>query len=247
MKYVALLAVASFASLVHAQHVDIDLELINGQITTNTADGPERVFGSDLGEIFPDFTDEPGFDCEVGTFPFPSEIDFMIHGALKKWDGQTLTQIAAERMDVGYADNAGFLRTTPETDTTVMGFALPVGANGTWHRHLEYTLGAPASDGVYMIELSLSLVGSGQRSETIYLVFNQNSPETEHDAAIDWVRANLIPPACPADWDRSGGVDGDDVIAFFADWDQSTADFNDDGGTDGDDVIAFFARWDANC
>jgi hypothetical protein len=54
-------------------------------------------------------------------------------------------------------------------------------------------------------------------------------------------------PVCAADWDGSGGVDGDDVIAFFGDWDVSEADYNGDGGTDGDDVIAFFADWDAGC
>ncbi len=54
-------------------------------------------------------------------------------------------------------------------------------------------------------------------------------------------------PACPADWDNANGVDGDDVIAFFADWDAGNADFNTDGGTDGDDVIEFFAHWDAGC
>ncbi|MFZ4576377.1 MAG: GC-type dockerin domain-anchored protein [Phycisphaerales bacterium] len=54
---------------------------------------------------------------------------------------------------------------------------------------------------------------------------------------------------CPADHNGDGGVDGDDVIAFFADWDAGViaADFNGDGGVDGDDVIEFFARWDAGC
>jgi hypothetical protein len=55
------------------------------------------------------------------------------------------------------------------------------------------------------------------------------------------------PVACAADWNNDGGVDGDDVIAFFADWDRSLADINGDGGTDGDDVIVFFASWDNGC
>ena len=55
--------------------------------------------------------------------------------------------------------------------------------------------------------------------------------------------------ACPADHNTDGGVDGDDVIVFFADWDNglATADFNRDGGVDGDDVIQFFSRWDNGC
>jgi subtilisin family serine protease len=52
---------------------------------------------------------------------------------------------------------------------------------------------------------------------------------------------------CDADITGDGGVDGDDVIAFFESWDAGHADFDASGGTDGDDVIAFFARWDAGC
>jgi hypothetical protein len=44
-------------------------------------------------------------------------------------------------------------------------------------------------------------------------------------------------------------VDGDDVIEFFAAWDQGAAvgDINEDGSIDGDDVIALFDRWDRGC
>lgn len=54
---------------------------------------------------------------------------------------------------------------------------------------------------------------------------------------------------CIGDQDCSDGTDGDDVIAFFANWDQSltAADVNQDGGVDGDDVIRFFERWDEGC
>ncbi len=53
---------------------------------------------------------------------------------------------------------------------------------------------------------------------------------------------------CFSDYDNSGGIDGDDVIAFFADWDASglCADADASGGVDGDDVIVFFAAWDAS-
>jgi hypothetical protein len=54
---------------------------------------------------------------------------------------------------------------------------------------------------------------------------------------------------CLSDYTRDGGVDGDDVIAFFADWDLGLieADVTRDGGVDGDDVILFFERWDSGC
>jgi len=54
-------------------------------------------------------------------------------------------------------------------------------------------------------------------------------------------------PVCFADINNDGGVDADDVIAFFAAWDASAADYNRDGGTDGDDIIAFFSDWDSGC
>ena len=52
---------------------------------------------------------------------------------------------------------------------------------------------------------------------------------------------------CFADYDNSGGIDGDDVIFFFADWDAAgeCADVDASGGVDGDDVISFFSAWDA--
>ncbi|MFZ4575308.1 MAG: hypothetical protein ACOYN0_12975 [Phycisphaerales bacterium] len=52
-----------------------------------------------------------------------------------------------------------------------------------------------------------------------------------------------------ADYNDDGGVDGDDVIDFFADWDNGliASDLTGDGGVDGDDVIFFFGRWDIGC
>jgi hypothetical protein len=72
-----------------------------------------------------------------------------------------------------------------------------------------------------------------------------------NNGTID-VPANIIsmqPTFCPSDFDQSGSVDGDDVIGFFAVWDNgdSAADFDQSGSVDGDDVIGFFAAWDAGC
>ncbi|MFZ4574027.1 MAG: GC-type dockerin domain-anchored protein [Phycisphaerales bacterium] len=61
--------------------------------------------------------------------------------------------------------------------------------------------------------------------------------------------ASALLTVCMGDYNCDGGVDGDDVIAFFADWDAglTDADVNRDGGVDGDDVIAFFEKWDRGC
>jgi len=54
-------------------------------------------------------------------------------------------------------------------------------------------------------------------------------------------------PLCPADYNQDGGIDGADVAAFFADWENgnNAADFNQDGGVDGADVDAFFTAWES--
>jgi subtilisin-like proprotein convertase family protein len=54
-------------------------------------------------------------------------------------------------------------------------------------------------------------------------------------------------PACAADYNSDGGVDGADIGAFFPDWESSAAcaDVNQDGGVDGADIEAFFNVWQA--
>lgn len=54
---------------------------------------------------------------------------------------------------------------------------------------------------------------------------------------------------CPADYNTDAGVDSDDVIAYFADWDAGSdeADFDNANGVDSDDIIAFFTAWDQGC
>ena len=54
---------------------------------------------------------------------------------------------------------------------------------------------------------------------------------------------------CTADFNADGGVDGDDVNAFFASWESgdSSADVSLDGGVDGADVDVFFQQWENGC
>ena len=59
----------------------------------------------------------------------------------------------------------------------------------------------------------------------------------------------LVPPACIADFNQDGGIDGQDVEAFFAAWEAGgpDGDINQDGGVDGGDVEVFITRWEAGC
>jgi len=51
---------------------------------------------------------------------------------------------------------------------------------------------------------------------------------------------------CVADYNQDGGIDGGDVQAFFADWENAAgcSDANQDGGIDGADVDTFFIAWE---
>lgn len=55
-----------------------------------------------------------------------------------------------------------------------------------------------------------------------------------------------VAPPCYADFNQDGGIDGNDIDAFFIAWESgdSQADVNQDGGVDGSDVSVFFAAWE---
>lgn len=74
-------------------------------------------------------------------------------------------------------------------------------------------------------------------------VLHGKSPPTEMDVT------SIDLSGCLADTNIDGGVDGQDVEAFFIAWQNSevAADFNADGGVDGQDVEAFFLLWAAGC
>ncbi|MFZ4573132.1 MAG: GC-type dockerin domain-anchored protein [Phycisphaerales bacterium] len=117
----------------------------------------------------------------------------------------------------------------------------PVGASipeGEF-RERELVFDAPASHPRIGQPISIRLIN-------LNIAGTPDAPGIEVD--FDNVRLDAS-PLCPADFDNSGGVDGDDVIAFFGAWDGGlpAADVNGDSGVDGDDVIAFFERWDAGC
>jgi hypothetical protein len=64
-------------------------------------------------------------------------------------------------------------------------------------------------------------------------------------AGIDlWLGTGLW--HCVADFNRDGGVDGGDVVAFFTAWESGAcqADANRDGGTDFPDAETFFVLWE---
>src|SRR4051812_42568103 len=68
--------------------IDTTSTIRTGHINPDGSLNPsERVFATTLGLAFPDFTDNPGFDCIPGTFPVPSSNGFRILDALRQWNG----------------------------------------------------------------------------------------------------------------------------------------------------------------
>jgi hypothetical protein len=106
---------------------------------------------------------------------------------------------------------------------------------------------------------NLNLFNSGAYSgvTTPTLTINANDPSQSgtytlaitNPCGVTTTTPAIIEVSCAADWNGDGGVDGDDVILFFQQWDQNdeAADFTGDGAVDGDDVIGFFGRWDVGC
>jgi hypothetical protein len=65
-------------------------------------------------------------------------------------------------------------------------------------------------------------------------------------SAVRAFRSERTAP-CPADFNQDGGVDGQDIEAFFRTWEDglTEADVNQDGGIDGSDVETFMVAWEA--
>lgn len=182
-----------------AQHAgDIFLTVESGSIRTNLLDGstvtPERVFGSEFEDPNnPTTIDEPGFDNLPGTFAAGSTITFNLLAPLKVWNGGGFAS-TGHRMEVAQGSNS------VSTGTGfVGGFGLPVASNGEWHEHYDFTLvGDPTpgqpSVGVYLLEMELRSNEQGLgRTLPFWIVFNYNDTETNHDAAIDYAKQNLVP------------------------------------------------------
>lgn len=69
----------------------------------------------------------------------------------------------------------------------------------------------------------------------------------EIDFGSDPADATSVPAnVCWGDFNMDGGINGDDIAAYFAAWQSGElwADVNHDGGVDGDDIAAWFHLWE---
>jgi len=221
--------------------------LVTGQVEQDGAlvEGT-RVFLTEFG-VFPNFTDEPGINSPVGEFVSGTTIGFTIRKALRKWDGSDFDGVPAERISMKLGPLGPI--STPTSDVAVTGFSTLVASNGEFHRHYGYTLGAPASDGVYLLELEL-WCGNAPIANSLpfWVVFGQNADPGDLDAAGAWVQANFVNP-CRADFNGDGFLDFTDFDDFVAAFEagSASADFNGDGFLDFTDFDDFVAAFEGGC
>lgn len=209
---------------------------------------PVRVFAAWFGEL-PDFTNDPGFDSEVGTFSPGSVNGFNIRRALRLWNGVDFNQIPDEQIEMRFGPLGPI--STPTDDTPVEGFGLSVSPGGIWHHHIGFTLTQPARAGIYLLELELWSDQPGLlTSDPFWIVFNQNEPDSVLDEAIAWVQDHLAGGgSCPGDVNGDGTLDVRDFFAFvslFAIGDPA-ADLNADGRVDVLDFFFFVSAFAQSC
>ena len=262
MKFLACAAALSAAGWVahaaHAQHEgDVGLVIQDGSIITTeiTASGigvPRLVFSAQFGNTgSPGFTSDPGFDCVPGTFAVGTRVGFSFAEELLRWDGASYVPTNAVNPLLGERLRAAFLTANATTGAgPAPGFDLAVQSNGGWHRHLSYTLlpasgqSAPAN-GVYLLQLTLySTDPAVGPSQPFALVMSNNAGSEEFADAYAAAEALFYPPACPADLDGSGTVDGTDLGLLLGAWGQSgVADLDGSGTVDGTDLGMLLGSW----
>ncbi|MCA9306575.1 MAG: hypothetical protein KDA16_08575 [Phycisphaerales bacterium] len=194
---------AAFAGPMEEEHFDVWVQVESGQLTTGSFQEdiggdiftPDvRVFGVELGEISPNFADDPGF--YANSMPAGFELGFNITDSLRVWNGSDFGTTASLDMTawLAFGVMGSPSATTPATaggSTAGFNFATADGT-GFFDSHPDFVLNAPATDGIYLLQLELT--GTGVlSSEPFWIVFNQNLDEETHDAAIDWANTNLVP------------------------------------------------------
>lgn len=186
-----------------AHEGDVGVSIYNGRLVTSLVDeggtlagaiDRERVFGSEFGEAgIPNFADEPGFYTDVLT-PGTS-IGFNILDAVRIWNGSDFSQVSPTTITVSEDSSVPGTMEVTSGAGFVAGFEfIEADANGFFDDHPDFLLDAPAGQGLGIYLLALELTSDAANdSRPFWIVFNNGQDEEDHDAAIEWVVANLVP------------------------------------------------------
>ena len=190
---IAMLSIAAPAAAdKKAPHLDLWVTAIDGVTVTGGWDhatgdlvnASQRVFEAELGldPAFPFSGDEPG----IGSDLVGSTVTINLLAGLGSWNGAGFD-----------AANAGLLASYAGQDafsTTGGSFSFLVSQG--LDLHPEFTVfgtgGSDPANGIYLAAFTASSAGY-LTSETSWIVFNLGMSEAEHEAAVDWANANLVP------------------------------------------------------
>lgn len=147
---------------------------------TGTVINPsQRIFAAEFGvdPSFPFSTDEPGFTSDL----LGTTLTVNLLQGLGRWNGAGFDAATSSL----FASYGG--QDASSTGGGSFGFLVTAGLD----LHPEFTLVDPL-DGIYLASFTASSAGYAT-SDTFFVVFNLGESELDHDEAIEWVEANIIP------------------------------------------------------
>jgi len=257
------------ASLATTPHLDIELLVENGVLTTGEVDRGEpgfpvtpgvRVFTAQFGSAadvpsFPsNVTNLPGFNAQGSLTP-GSVLSFDITGPLRRWNEARgdFVDVSAEALAVSLFTSS--VETPASVGEVVEGFNVAtVSSSGSVHRHINYVLLGAATPGVYLYEMRLETSDAAVApSDEVFVVFGMEADETELLTAESYVEGLLEPAACSGDATGDGAVNADDLLAVLGSFGESgmlprtEGDIDGDRTVNADDLLAVLGAFGSAC
>lgn len=192
MKSVVMMMLACVGTAVAGEkkHQDVEVSVVGGQLVTEG-----RVFGAELGELIPNFGNEPGF--EAVSLPAFTSVGFDIMDSARLWDGSSFDVLSSGLLTFELAPGVpgSPSATSPAVPGIVPGFVFAsADASGEFHQDIGMTLGAPAGSGIYLLSLRLwDESGTLASSDPFWFVLNNGMSEEDHEAAIAYVESVVVP------------------------------------------------------
>lgn len=205
-------------------HIGTGLIDEDGDITLEV-----HVFEAEFGgEGLPGYTDEPGFDSAPDTFSPKTLVGLNALEGLHRWTGDGFDHAHEEELIVGFKTESFVIG-----EEGAEGFKLAVAPDGSFHRHFSFLLSASdesdtgePTPGIYYAELEMEAEAGYEHSEPFWIVFNYQSSEEDHEAAVEWVAENLADEdhdhddhdECSGDLDGDHDVDVNDLLELISQW-----------------------------
>lgn len=192
-----LVCVVASNALCQLPEGDIHLTVENGRLVTGrisedglTVTPNVRVFITELGLDIPNTADDPGLRADAGAFAPGTALGLNLNRAVRMWNGVDFSTIAPSTITTNFATVSV---TSPATDLFTPGFSIPVDPDGSFHHHPTRVLNAPASDGIYLLDLNLTATGLAD-AQPVWTLYNQNMPDDVAQAAYDYAASTIPSP-----------------------------------------------------